>query len=129
MTVLVDVFPEKNITRITVEGELTIDSLRSVVEQYGRPTDDLIVFYSGVDSSSLTTEELQTFAMEIARAVGDRKNLRTCLVIDDVLSFGLARMFETLSEIAGGSIKYHVCRNLEDAEAWLEVAVPPHADR
>ena len=129
MTVLVDVFPEKNITRVTFEGELTIDLIRSVVEQYGRPTDDLIVFFSGVDSTSLTTEELQTFAMEMSRAAGDRKNLRTCFVIDDELTFGLSRMFETLSEITGGSIEYHVCRDLEDAEAWLEVAVPPHADR
>ena len=127
MAVLVDVFPEKNITRITIEGEVTVDLFRSLWE-HGRPTDDMIYIFIGADSSNITTEDVKTIALEMTEAQSDRKNLRTCFVmIDDELTFGLARMFNVWSEIEGGSVEIYVCRDLQDAEAWLGVDVPPHS--
>jgi hypothetical protein len=47
---------------------------------------------------------------------------RRAIVAPDTTTFGLARMFETYRDIAGGEERIRVVRNFEDAWAWLGVS-------
>ena len=72
-----------------------------------------------VDKLNITSQSLKNIAD------GARVNLekfaghRTAIVAATDVIFGMARMYEILSDVAGSPVKIAAFRNIEDAIAWL----------
>jgi hypothetical protein len=60
--------------------------------------------------------------MEVAKRHVYGPRSRRALVATDLATFGLARMFQTYRDIAGGDDQIHVFTSLEDAWAWLRMS-------
>jgi hypothetical protein len=50
-----------------------------------------------------------------------RGNVRVAYVVNSDLSFGMTRMYGTLSQIKGIAQSIQVFRNLDDAKQWLSI--------
>ena len=50
---------------------------------------------------------------------GTRQNVKIAYVVNTDLSFGMARMYESFSEIAELAQSIQIFRNIDDAKIWL----------
>jgi hypothetical protein len=71
--------------------------------------------FLGVTSAAVTANGVRAVAQRHLYGPHSRR----AIVASDLTSFGLARMFETFRDTAGGKEHIMVFRKLEDAWAWL----------
>ncbi len=88
-----------------------------------RPTDVLLV-YGAIETVDLPTNELRVYAEFSNEALSKdkRENLRTCVVVEDDLLFGMNRLFGSVAEVDDVTdqlIHYFTCKTVEEAGEWL----------
>jgi len=81
------------------------------------PTFVHLIDATGITQVDLTASEIST----LARRVRFSPKARKALVVNTVLLFGLARMFETYLQLAGTSEFVSVFKERKEALAWLGI--------
>jgi hypothetical protein len=116
--------PARTLTVLTVSGILTADEVIRALERFFESdvTRDLVWDFSGADLSAITRVGMERI-IAVARAGARlRPDGRTALVVGEDLSFGLSRMYESLSEVRDHPIHHRVFRDKGEALAWLRPA-------
>jgi hypothetical protein len=116
--------PARSLTVLTVSGALTADEvIRALVGFFeGDVTRDLVWDFTGADLSALNRVGMERIIAVAKDGARLRPDGRTALVVGQNLSFGLARMYELLSEVKGHPIHHRVFRDKGEALAWLRAA-------
>lgn len=118
---------QDGLLRVTFTGALTPDDLRSMaaqvvaIEQSSDPVPDRIFdFLDVTDHSTVLHHEVVDMARD-RRALGLRNPVRSALVVRSPVTFGYARVFQTLMD--NPAVTVRIFEHLGEAEAWL--ASPP----
>ena len=114
---------EARIVILKVDGELgdqDLLSLADALEQDPEVAADfsLLIDLSEADGREVTSSGVRALA---ARALVLSPASRRAVVVPSALGFGMARMYELLSERRGGAAR--VFRNNSEALRWLEFGV------
>lgn len=72
---------------------------------------------TGITRTEITASEIST----LARRTGFSPKARKALVVNTVLLFGLARMFQTYLQLSGAAESVSVFRNRDKALEWLGI--------
>jgi len=70
--------------------------------------------FSSIDSNFV--DQVTGKRKEINR---ERKNAKLAMVVDSDLGYGMTRMYQIFSELAGLSQKVEIFKNIEEAKDWL----------
>lgn len=113
---------EKSLTILTVSGMLTIEEVIHAFENYIKHdvTPHLLWDFTDADLSQLDPEGMKQIIAFVKSKAHFRKNGRTALVGNQDLSFGISRMYKTLSEIEEHPLSHYVFRDIDKALAWLK---------
>jgi len=108
---------ERRLMMVTLEGRVTgseLDAFTETVKQDAafEPSWPALVDASGLNPAGLSTQVLRTRA-----AVPKQNPTRVAIVAPADVVFGLARMFQMMSEGDGNHIE--VFRGMDEAMAWL----------
>ncbi len=112
----------KDLTIIEVTGKVTSgEIIDAIVDFYESAfTLNLLWDLSGSDMSAITGDHLHEI-LSIAKSYGHlREGGKTALFTTLPLGYGIARMYEILSDVNQHPIQNSVFRSLDDAMAWLE---------
>ena len=106
---------------MTVSGILTCEEIIHALEDFFKHgcTPDLLWDFTDAHPSGITQSEMEQIIIVAKSYAHLRKNGRTALVVNRDLSFGLSRMYETLSEVKEHPIHHRVFRDMDKALAWL----------
>jgi hypothetical protein len=118
----------RHLVRTTEWGELSDDDLRRL---YDRIRDDPAFDPSFRQLCDLRTVTKITTSVDTLRSLAQTSiflpGARRAFVVGREVDFGLARLFQTYSEVEGGTVE--VFRNMADAEAWLGLTKETGPDR
>ena len=105
----------------TATGALTDDELLAHKKKLARdpaftPGMAELADMRGVERIDVTAEGVRTLIAQ-DQAAGVQGSLRLAIVASQDELFGMARMYQMLGE--DGFVRVHVCRDADDARAWL----------
>lgn len=109
--------PERRLMMITLAGRVTGDELDAFSERVRHDPAYDPAWAALVDASEMNPAGLSTQALRARAAVPRRNPTRVAIVAPADVVFGLARMFQMMSEGRGNHIE--VFRGMDDALAWL----------
>jgi hypothetical protein len=112
----------ESLTILTVIGIPTIEELIHAFENFMKHdvTPYLLWDFTDADLSQITQKGMEEIIAVAKSKAHLRKNGRTALVVSQDLSFGLSRMYETLSKIREHPISHFVFRDMDKALTWLK---------
>ena len=114
-------YPELDFTWFVSQGETTITNWLATVRDYGAEgmtTRELYVLtqqtnlFSVEDIGQILTQTMEDQDLRLSDG-------KTAIVVDEVVKFGLARMYEMRAEAEGASANTQVFHHLEAAVSWL----------
>jgi hypothetical protein len=112
---------ERQLTIHTCSGTIlkqeVIDVLKVIYSS--EPTPNHLWDLTGADFSQINGDDMQEIAEFVKQNAPREIYGRIALVSASSLAFGLARMFEALTDHAGLPVKMNVFRSLEEAEEWV----------
>ena len=122
MPIIIDTDPEQDLTIFKATGTLEFNELLSVVKHFyaGKPTLNVLLDLTEVPSVQITTDEIRELAGFKPRFESKRPPGKTAILGTSDLVFGLARMFETQSEIMDVPHAVRVFKKLAMAMSWLD---------
>jgi len=105
-----------------VRGMLTCEDIIHSLEEFFKHgvTPHLLWDFTSADLSGITQKDMEEIITVAKSYAHLRKNGKTALLVPKDLSFGLSRMYETLSEIREHPILHRLFRDMGKAMAWLE---------
>jgi hypothetical protein len=109
--------PERRLMMVTLSGRVTGGDLDAFTEEVKRDAAHDPSWPALVDASELNPAGLSTQVLRTRAAVPRRNPTRVAIVAPADVVFGLARMFQMMSEGRGNHIE--VFRGMDDALAWL----------
>lgn len=123
MAIKMYVDPSRQLTIFTGIGEITFDDIaRSINTFYAEsPTLNVLFDISRASVKTISANQIAQIAERLPKLRMARKRGRTAIVAATDLSYGLARMFETMTAV---SFKFHlvetrVFRDIKVAMDWL----------
>ena len=127
VNVIVDFDAANNILRATIEGQITGEILlnfHDVATKYlaAHPRCRVILDLSPVTEFAVSSEAIRRLAAAplLLGSAGDM----WILVIQKDVIYGLARMFQILTETKGSYCELHVVRTMDEAYELLQVKCP-----
>jgi len=116
------IIKNKNLTIFKVAGKFTSDEIISVFNEFynSKYTLNILWDLSESDFSELDTDHLRRIISAAKNYAHLRVGGKTALFTTLPLGFGLARMYESLSEANQVPISNRVFRSIDEAMAWLE---------
>jgi len=113
----------KNLTIFTVTGAVTSYDIIKQVEKYytGKITLFTIWDVSKANLSGISDEDLQRVADCGLKYSTARRGGKAAFVAPEDFSFGISRVFGTISEMRSMPIKIGSFRNFGDAKKWLGI--------
>lgn len=119
MPILHLVDPARQSVRTTVTGEITVDDILRHLEDARR--EETLDYKELIDASGVTPPFLSSGEIwQAARRVSTLMTTRRCgpraVVVNNMITFGLTRIFATL---VGDAFPMNVFRDASRAEAWL----------
>ncbi len=107
----------------TVKGHVRAEEIARKIEEYhsGEPEKFAIWDFSEAAPANLTHEQLQSLAEFGKKCAERRKGGKTALVVPHDLSFGLGRIWESLTEIESFEVENRAFRSMEKARNWLGI--------
>ena len=109
---------------VTVEGELCFELYKSVIEAIMkapefRPNINVLYDARNVSISLLTSSEIREVS-DYARSIAPRRGTswKAAIVVSGMVTYGLARMFEIMSD--DSPFITSVFREIEKARAWVK---------
>jgi hypothetical protein len=110
---------ERSVVYARMSGPLTIGEVRQLIDQLANDPDVPGGFGELIDLRDASTDSISgDDVRDLAMGTLDGSTKRA-FVTSDVLTFGLARMFEIYRELHRKPDTSAVFRRLDDAEAWL----------
>jgi hypothetical protein len=116
----VDIVAGQRLVRVRMWGAITRAEIMAITEEIAADPrmapgySELIDLTAITSSTSVTEADIRTIAMSNLDPA-----TRRAFVTVDALTFGLARMFETLREIHQTGERVAVFKTVDAAEAWL----------
>jgi len=111
---------EDSLLIISVTGDLTADDILAVVSEHYQTglVKDVIwdLTHGTTHSISQYDFEAMSRAIKVALAKGLRQGGKTAIVGNDIVEYGLMRMYSVLVEITEVHIEYNVFKTLEEAK-------------
>jgi hypothetical protein len=116
---------ENRLVRTRISGvvthvELKSHQLRLMNDAAFKPEFSQLADLRDITRASVSADEVREFAGQTPFGPGTRR----AVVAPGDVAYGLARMFASYREAAGGLDQVHVFRRLEDAEEWLGLSAP-----
>ena len=113
--------PDRELTTLTLTGQLTLDEMIEGLQEYGESGPTRLELYDarGLEGERISTEEvdkLVAYFQKFPDVRGARS--RTAVLVNTNLDFGLTRMVALLTE-SRVSFEVNVFKTMEDAKAWL----------
>ncbi len=112
---------------IAVTGELTISGIseyirKTLADPRWRPGMDVLFDYRRVDVNQLSGEDIGRMADFVVAHKDEHRGSRLAMVMDNDLSFGLARMWQSQVDEAGSLEASLVTHSMSEALEWLNMA-------
>ena len=119
-----ETFKDKDLTVLKVSGELTAGQLINSLEEFYRSdfTSRLLWDFSETDLRAATREHIEEVLAVAKRYAPLRKDGRTAILAPNTLDYGIARMYEIISENKGHPVSHSVFRDRDEAMRWLTSA-------
>jgi len=123
MPILLTVDTEAGLRTHTVSGKLSLEELRKTLSEVYNSKDfdpDMNVIWDLVDAdtSSFTTQDIETLIRFVSDKWGTAGTSRAALVVSKDVTFGQSRMYEMLSHRKTKS-SIMVFRNKDEALNWI----------
>ena len=125
MSIHTEVVDSRNLTVLTVIGQVTVDEMRRAIEGFWQSPEltlNVLWDYRQADMSRLTRaahEELVRVGLKYRHRLPERTGGRTAIIASRDLEYGMNRVSETLAEIEDYPFQVKTFRTAEEAEAWL----------
>ncbi len=112
---------------IAVRGELTISGIaeyirKTLADPRWRPGMNVLFDYRRVDVDKLSGEDIEHMADLVVAHKDEHRGSRLAMVMDNDLSFGLARMWQSQVGEAGSLEASLVTHSMSEALEWLKMA-------
>ncbi len=116
-----ETFNDKDLTILTVCGELTAGQLIGALEEFYKSdfTSRLMWDFSETDLTAAKRENIEEVIAVAKKYAPLRKEGRTALVAPRVVDYGIARMYEMISENKGHPVSHAVFKDRDEAMNWL----------
>ena len=113
---------DKNLTIVVFYGKVSISDVMDAMNAFyqSEVTSKLICILSRCDLSALTKEDLSLFANKASKFNHLRTGGKSAYVCRDDLSFGLVRMFTTMTEFENNPNNSRAFRSAAEAFKWLD---------
>jgi len=114
----------QDLTVITVTGAVSSESIIAALDDFyeSGATSRLLWDFSAVHGGGITEGGLHRIIESARRQAHRRTGGKTAIVASSDAQFGVGRMYEILSELAGHPIAHAVFRSTAEAVAWLNAA-------
>ena len=124
MHVVTEVIPEKQLTIITVSGELDFDELLTHVTSYYEhriTTKNLLIdFRNASAAENMSRKHIEAFSYLPLKYAHKRPVGKSAYVVRTQLGFGLARMQTAFVETEDSGLEVDAFMSMEEAMQWLE---------
>lgn len=109
---------------IVASGVLTRADLQSAALDLmrGRPARAALWDFTGGDGSALSTQDLVAVFDAALPYTGIRGGMKTAMLFESTLGFGLGRLCEALAEVRGFPCELKAFLSREDAMLWLRMS-------
>ena len=114
-----DINNEKDLTTITVTGELTPDDISNAIKNfYNNPTRLVLWNANHCQLDNLSPTDLEEASKLISQIKPDHSEGKTAFVLEST-DFGLGVLFETFTKIQHLPREYRSFTSEEEAKRWL----------
>ena len=123
MTIETLIDQSKDLTIATGTGELSFHDISHAIQSFyeGTPTSNVLWDLREAMVSDISTEHISQIANNLRSFREKGREGKTAIVSSMDVTFGMARMFQLLTESLGESrIEMRVFRDLDEALQWLE---------
>lgn len=112
---------EKNLTTFTIAGKTGGDEILAALMEYyaSQPTRLMLWDFSQADVSAVVPGDLEGLLKNAFKFKEVRRGGRTAVVASQDIAYGMGRILDSLVEISGYPVEYHVFRKVDDAMQWL----------
>jgi len=112
---------EKDLTSFTVIGEVGVEEVRNMIQNFydGTITKNVIWDLSESNLANLTSSEIYSIAHTPRKYAHKRAGGKTAIVAPSDITFGLTRMYELMTELQNLPFKTQPFKKLEEAHKWL----------
>ncbi len=122
MPIKFEIDRDRNLTIITLQGQVTLAEMLEALNSYGKSGVTLNELYDvrKLVGERISTEDIEAAANYFKEYGGVRpENSKTAVLVAQALDYGLSRMIQLLTE---GDVPFqiNVFNTLEQALAWLE---------
>lgn len=121
----IDIKNEGDVLIISVTGDLTLDeSIKVIREYYPRSTvKDVIWDCTDGSMQLLTPSDFRVLAGTVKEVIarGARSGGNTAFVAHATVEYGMIRMYTSIAESTGVSVKSNVFRTIAEARRWLDL--------
>ena len=120
--IIVEVFPENDLTIFTVEGDLSADEIVTYSSKHYVENPTKLVLWDAAKGSvsKITADDFRNIAKKMKNQTKKREGGKTAIVGKFDVDFGSARMYGAYAELEEIKISYNVFRNADDAMKWLQ---------
>lgn len=122
MPVTFEIDRDRDFTRFTLQGQVTLSELIDAVNAYGKSGVTLNELYDirQLAGDRITSSDIDAVVKYLHKYAGVRPvNSKTAVLVVEALDYGLSRMIQNLTE---GTVPFtiEVFKSLEQALAWLD---------
>ena len=116
---------DTDLTSFTVSGTVAVEEILGAIQTFAHEPSRLVMWdFLAADLSALFTRQVQGVAMEAGSQPVERSSGKTALVASSDLTYGLARMYESLSSDRPSAAEHRVFRTRDEALKWLLESKP-----
>ena len=122
MPINFDIDRAKNLTTLTLTGQVTLAEMVDALNSYGKSGVTLNELYDVRDLAGerITSQDVEAVVGYFKQYGGARpENSKTAVLVSEVLDYGISRMIQIFTE---GEVpfKIEIFKTMEEAMAWLE---------
>ena len=109
------------LTIYTVTGKITGSEVQDVIREFyeGNTTPNVLWDLTQCDVSGITSSDVQRIASFQRKQADSRLGGKTAIAASEEVAFGLARMYELLTELRELPFATRTFRTPEEAKEWL----------
>lgn len=113
--------PSKDLTIFTVEGEITFQEHKTVLEDFykEKPTANVIWDFRLIRGKRISRDEIKVLINFIKNHGGKRVRGKSAVVTQTDLDFGLSRMSHAYIDMERIPLEIEIFRNMEEALEWM----------
>lgn len=123
----IDIKIENNLMFVNATGNLTVDEVMAVVNEYypNGAVKDVIWDLTNGTLQSISRDGFEKIAKasKVAVSNGARQGGKTAYVAGTLSDYGLMRMYTIIAEMAGMPTNYHVFNTVDEAINWIKETV------